>query len=147
MASMRFKVLCTLISVVFRVRWLAGARGEPLTSLHCHTEHYEDNTDFPLVMSMSGRLPNGIEIAAGVDLRGDAPFRLELEVEADSGTYPDPSLPGPAPEGKGSEEAEYRGLMVDFVRAATSREKQTDAIEEILQTHRDLLSARSLAES
>jgi len=135
------------VHAVALVRWLAGARGEPLTNLRSHTEHYEDNTDFPLVMSMSGRLPNGIEIAAGVDLRGTAPFRLQLDVEAESGTYPDPSLPGPAPEEKGSEAVEYRGLMADFVRAATSREKPTDAIEEILQTHRDLLLARSLAES
>ena len=132
------------VHAVALVRWLAGARGEPLTNLRSHTEHYEDKTDFPLVMSMSGRLPNGIEIAAGVDLRGDAPFRLELEVEAASGTYPDPSLTGPAPEEKGSADAEYHGLMADFVRAATSKEKQTEAIEEILQTHRDLLAARSI---
>ncbi len=128
------------------VRWLAGARGEPLSDLSAQAEHYEDRTDFPLVMSMFGHLPNGVELKSAVDLRGDAPFRLELEVEANSGTYPDPSLPGPAPEEKGSAEAEYRGLMSDFVRAATSVEEQSEAVEEILQTHRDLLAARSIAE-
>ncbi len=135
------------VHAVALVRWLAAARGEPLTNLRSHTEHYEDNTDFPPVMSMSGRLPNGIEIAAGVDLRGTASFRLQLDVEAGSGTYPDPSLPGPAPEGKGSANAEYSSLMADFVRAAKSNERQIHAIEEILQTHRDLLAARSLTES
>jgi predicted dehydrogenase len=128
------------------VRWLAGAHGEPLSDLLAHAEHYEDGNDFPLVVSMSGRLPSGIELVSSVDLRGDAPFRLELEVDAESGTYPDPSLPGPTPEGKGSADAEYRGLMAAFVRATTSKEKQTEAIEEILQTHRDLLSARSQSE-
>ena len=129
------------------VRWLAGACGEPLTDLRAQAEHYEDGNDFPLVTSMSGRLPNGIELVSSVDLRGNEPFRLELEVDAESGTYPDPSLPGPAPEEEGSADAEYGGLMFDFVRAATNQKAQTGSIEEILQTHRDLLSARSIAES
>lgn len=129
------------------VRWLAGARGEPLSDLRAHAEHYEDGNDFPLVVSMAGRLPGGVQLVSKVDLRGDASFRLEVDVEADSGTYPDPSLPGPAPEEKGSADAEYGGLMADFVRAARANERRAETVEEILQTHRDLLSARSMAES
>ena len=129
------------------VRWLADASGDPLSDLRAQADHYEDANDFPLVVSMSGRLPGGVELTSSVDLRGDAPFRLELEVDAASGTYPDPSLPGPGPEEEGFADAEYGGLMTDFVRAVNTNDRDPETVEEILQTHRELLTARSIAES
>lgn len=127
-------------------RWLAGARGEPMSDLRSSLDHYQDGTDFPLVVTMSGRLPSGVEIVAGADLRGNRPFRLLLEVDAASGAYPDPLLPGLAPEDEESEQAEYGLMMAEFYRAAKNRKNQPQELAEILQIHRELLAARSHGE-
>jgi predicted dehydrogenase len=128
------------------VRWLAGARGEPLSDLQATASHRDGSADFPLVGSLSGVLPSGVEIVAGVDLREGATFHLDLHVDAESGAYPDPSLPGLDPEEEGSERVEYAGLMAAFAHAAESGELDRREHAELLQAHRDLVRARSLAE-
>jgi len=128
-------------------RWLAGAQGERLSNLQAFAEHQDPSADFPLVVSLSGILPNGISILAGADLRGDAPFELDLSIEAQEGCYPDPSLPAPDPEDEHAEEIEFRGLIADFVEAAQRCEPNPEEILDYLQCHRELIRARELTAS
>src|SRR5437867_4041093 len=95
-------------------RWLVGARAEPLEDLRAWTGHADDAADFPLQAHLAGVLPGGTVIEAGADLRGDAPFHLDLRIDAAEGRYPDPSLPEPGPERDGAADAEYAAMMADF---------------------------------
>ena len=123
------------------VRWLAGARGEALSNLKASAEYQDDSANFPLVVSLSGFLPSGVEIGAGTDLRGHAEFDLKLQVEAEEGMYPDPSLPAPVLK---DEEIEYRGLFHNFVNAAKLGTWDQAYMDEVFQTHRELLEAQEI---
>ncbi|MGH9324444.1 MAG: hypothetical protein ACRD3V_31735 [Vicinamibacteria bacterium] len=88
---------------------------------------------------MSGRLPGGAHVVAGADLCGDARFRLELEVNSRSveNSY-DPSM---------DPEAEYGAMMAAFVELALAGRIDSAERSELFRVHRDLICARSLAES
>lgn len=125
-------------------RWLAGARGEPLRDLVSTQQCRDQAADFPLVASLHGVLPGGVEITAEVDLRGAEPFRLTIDVDAENPvSMLDPTLAGPAPEEPGAADVEYAGLMAHFIRAATCGERRADEIAEALECHRTLIAAAS----
>lgn len=120
-------------------RWLAGANGVALSNVTAHAGHRDDSANFPLMVSISGTLPSGVEIVAGTDLRGDADTEIIVEVDAENGGYPDPSLPAPRLE---DEKIEYEALFRHFVQAVEQGRVDGDYIEEVLQTHRELINAQ-----
>ena len=79
-------------------------------------------------------------------MRGNADYRLQVTVE-----WPDEDEPrsvvlsGERPGVR--EEAEYSGLMGNFVQAAEQGLADPVAVTEILQTHSELLDARDRWES
>ena len=121
------------------VRWICRARGRALTGLAV-SDSVKD--DFPLEVSLMGRLGE-TELGISVDMRGNADYRLQLTVE-----WPDEDKPrsvvlsGERPGVR--EEAEYSGLMGNFVQAAEQGLADPAAVTEILQTHRELLDANFL---
>jgi predicted dehydrogenase len=125
-------------------RWLAGARGEPLEGLTAGTAHQDVGADFPLVAWVRGRL-GAIEIEAVADLRGDAPFHLDIEIDAERSVGAEEGAPGPGPEDRGAADVEYAGLMRAFVAALRGGRGDPAMHAEILQVHRDLLAARAHA--
>ena len=123
------------------VRWLSDAQGEALSNFTACAEYQNHSADFPLCVSLTGTLSSGIEIVAVADLRGDSEFDLKLVIEAESGIYPDPSLPHPKFE---DEEIEYKALIHHFVQAVKHSTWDRSEIDEILQTHRELIMAQEL---
>ena len=124
------------------VRWLCRAQGRALTDLVVPDDLRDD---FPLQVSLTGRLGE-TQLGISVDLRGSADYHLRVIAE-----WPDDrkahtvTLSG---EGPGlREEAEFSGLMGNFVRAAEEGMVDPVAVAEILQTHRELLDARARLES
>ena len=119
------------------VRWICRAQGRELTGLAV-----PDSVpgDYPLQISLIGRLGE-TELGISVDMRGDADYRLQVTVE-----WPDEDHPRSvvlSGEGPGvREEAEYSGLMGNFIEAAEHGLVDPVAIAEILQIHRELLDAR-----
>ena len=81
------------------------------------------------------------ELEISVDMRGNADYRLQVTME-----WPDEEEPrsvvlsGERPGVR--EEAEYSGLIGKFVQDAEQGLVQRVAVEEVLQTHRELLDAR-----
>jgi len=126
-------------------RWLARAGAQPLNELRAEATHCERGADFPLVVRMEGKVHNGAWIEAAADLRGDDPFRLELQVDAEQGACSDRSLEGLRPEDAAAPDAEYAGLMKHFVEEAVRGEPAPDEIAEMLECHRELLDARALS--
>ena len=124
------------------VRWLCRARGRALTNLAVPDKL---QGDFPLRVSLMGRLGE-TELGISVDMRGYADYRLQITVE-----WPDEDEPrsvvlsGERPGVR--EEAEYSGLMGNFVQAAEQGLVDPVTITEILQTHRELLDARDKRQS
>ena len=119
------------------VRWLCRARGRSLTSLAVSDEV---QGDYPLQVSFMGRVGE-TELGISVDMRGNADYRLQVTVE-----WPDEDEPRSvvlSGEGPGvREEAEYSGLIGNFVQAAEQGQADPAAVTEILQTHRELLNVR-----
>ena len=119
------------------VRWLCRARGRALTNLAVPDKL---QGDFPLQVSLMGRFGE-TELGILVDMRGNGDYRLQITVE-----WPDEQEPrsvvlsGERPGVR--EEAEYAGLIGNFVQAAEQGLADPVAITEILQTHRELLDAR-----
>ena len=119
------------------VRWLCGARGRALTGL---TVPDTVPGEFPLQVSLTGRLGE-TELGISVDMRGNADYRLQFTVE-----WPDEDEPrsvvlsGERPGVR--EEAEYSGLVANFVQVAEQGLADPVAVTEILQTHNELLEAR-----
>ncbi len=126
------------------IRWLVGAQGAPLSDMEVLADYGDDSSDFPLVVSLSGRLLNDIHITAEADLRGDTPFSLGLKIDAEKGCYPDPSLPWPGPEDEAATDCEYMGLIKDFVRASKHGKPNRDEVFEYLESHRELIKAQEL---
>lgn len=124
-------------------RFLAGAQGEPLAMLRASTSVSTPAADFPLVASLHGVLPSGVRIEATADLRGDVEFRLEIAIDGLIIDLSRPEWPSPAPERDEALDAEYAGLMDDFVTAIGSSTVDRIALLEILQTHRELIFAAS----
>jgi predicted dehydrogenase len=125
-------------------RWLAGAQGEPMEGLTAGTAHQDASADFPLVAWARGRL-GAIEIEAVADLRGDAPFHLDIEIDAERSVGTEEGGPGPGPEDPDAADVEYAGLMGAFVAALRAGRVDPVMHAEILQVHRDLLAARGIA--
>jgi predicted dehydrogenase len=125
-------------------RWLAGTRGEPLTNFSAHAEGMEDSCDFPLNVRLSGTLPSGIEIVAGADHRSGTPYSLEIEIEADEGSYPDGVLPSPLIK---DEDIEFETILRQFIHTAEQGIWDQEEHNEIMQTHRELLEARRITNS
>ena len=130
-------------------RWLADAGNSALADLSATARHRDDTADFPLDVRLSGRLPNGIEITAGTDLRGDADSTIELEVDGGNkdspiSIYPNPTLAQPVPS---DEPVEYAGLISNFVAATRNQSVNLEDVKATVQTHRELLAARELADS
>ena len=123
-------------------RWLADANGRPLANLKAGATHEDESTDYPLDVWLSGTLPSGVEIVARADVRGDSDYDIMLKVEADEGYYPDSVLPPPVEE---DQKVEYAALIADFIQAVEANRIDTSYLEEILQTHRELLMARDVA--
>ena len=98
---------------------------------------------YPLRVSLSGKLPSGVEIIAGTDLRGDQDSHVDIQIETRQGPFPRHEIPSPQPE---DEEIEYAALFKNFIEAVKTRHYDGDEIEEVLQTHRELLEARRLTE-
>lgn len=119
------------------VRWVCRARGRALTSLVVPDDV---QCDFPLQVSLMGRLGE-TEIGISVDMSGNADYCLQITVE-----WPDEEDPCSvvlSGEGPGArEEAEFSGLIENFVQATEQGLVDSVAIAEILQTHRELLDAR-----
>ena len=119
------------------VRWLCGAQGRALTGL---TVSDSVRGDYPLQGSLMGRLGE-TELGISVDMRGNADYRLQFTVE-----WPDEDGPrsvvlsGERPGVR--EEAEYSGLVANFVQVAEQGLADPVAVTEILQTHNELLDAR-----
>jgi len=125
-------------------RWLAGADGQPLESLHAAASTCDASADFPLLVSARGTLPNGTAIEAAADLRGDAAFQLEIAVDGTRIDFSESIWPGPAPEQEGAADTEYAGLIADFIRAIRTGVTNRDTLLEVIETHRELLAAREL---
>jgi predicted dehydrogenase len=126
-------------------RWITSAGARPIENLQAEASCRDAAADFPLTARMAGLLRDGAWIEASADLRGDAAFRLEVEVEADNGTFSDDSFVELRPEDTGAADAEFGGLMKHFVESATSGRPAADEIAEMLQCHRELLAARRRA--
>ena len=125
-------------------RWLADAGGKPLENLQAGATHRDGSADYPLDVWVSGRLPSGVEIVAGTDLRGDAESQILLEIAADRGHFPDEELPPPV---AADEPAEYAALFANFIRAVEENAVDQKDAEANLQTHRELLVARDASEA
>ncbi|MCY4364552.1 MAG: Gfo/Idh/MocA family oxidoreductase [Gammaproteobacteria bacterium] len=119
------------------VRWLCRARGRALTNLAVPDKL---QGDFPLQVSLMGWLGE-TELGISVDMRGNADYRLQITVEwLDEQEPRSVVLSGERPGVR--EEAEYAGLIGNFVQAAEQGLADPVAITEILQTHRELFDAR-----
>lgn len=127
------------------VRWMTHARGEELRNLRAEIKTNGDG-DFPLRVELKGNLPSGVELIAGVDLRGGSTFELDLRVDPSGESILRESLPTPWPEEHLSEEIEYAAMMEDFVRSVRDGASSAKDFPEILQTHRDLMRARDLTD-
>ena len=123
------------------VRWLCRAQGRPLTGLAVPGDV---QGEFPLRVSLTGRLGK-TQLGISVDMRGSADYRLQVTVEwPDEGEPRSVVLEGVGPGAR--EEAEFSGLMGNFVQAAEQGRVQPGAVTEILQAHRELLDARESQE-
>lgn len=124
------------------VRWICRTRGMALTGLAVPDSA---QGDYPLQVSLTGRLGE-TELGISVDMRGNADYRLQITAEwPDEGGPCSVVLSGERPGVR--EEAEYSGLMGSFIQAAEQGLVNTVAVEEILQTHRELLDARGKRQS
>jgi predicted dehydrogenase len=126
-------------------RWLARARGRPLDHLSAAATHRDGAADFPLLVSVAGRIGDGAIVEAAADLRGNSTFELKVEIDDGNGRVPLESIPGLRPEDAGAAEAEYAAMMRSFVAAVQGGPSPPEEIAEVLQCHRDLLRARTLA--
>ena len=124
------------------VRWLARAGGVPFSELRAEVGGRSPSVDYPLSARLEGTLPDGTRLVAGTDTRGSAACEIQVRVDAEQGRYPDDALPPPMP---ADEPVEYEGLIGDFVAVARTGRFDRAEIEEILETHRELLRARKLA--
>ena len=121
------------------VRWLCRARGRAMAGLAVPDDVKSDSS---LRASLTGQLGE-TQLGISVDMRGNADYRLQLTVE-----WPDENEPrsvvlsGERPGVR--EEAEYSGLMGNFVQAAEQGLADPAAVIEILQSHRELLDANFL---
>ncbi len=122
-------------------RWLAGARGEALTSFCARAEGIESPCDFPLHVQLAGKLPSGIEIIAGADHRKGTPYSVEIKIETDEGAYPDTFLPPPQVKDGG---IEYESLFQNFIKAAEENIWDENEHNEVIQTHRELLEGQKI---
>ena len=124
------------------VRWICAADGRPISNLMGMSDSHPD---FPLQVSLMGQLGE-TQIGISVDLRGSSAYHLRLSVD-----WPDQerprvaSLSGERPGVR--EEAEFSGLIENFVRAAKQGAPDPRGVAELLQIHRELLAARDQIES
>ena len=92
---------------------------------------------------MSGFLPDGTELVASTDLRGNKPANVEIAIDYDSMDVAGRSIRySVAPE---DEDIEYEKMISAFVEAAKIGTGNCSYLSEVLITHRDLITARALA--
>lgn len=125
-------------------RWLVDARGRRLENFHASASAIDGSADFPLVVSLGGVLPDGVRVEAAADLRGDATFRLEIVVDGCPVDLSDRAWPGPFPEQDGAGDAEYAGLVTDFIRAIRAHDVERAGLLEVIETHRELVTAAEM---
>ena len=119
------------------VRWLCRAQGRALADPVVPDDLRDD---FPLQASLTGRIGE-TQLGISVDLRGSADYHLQVIAEwPDDGKVHTVVLSGERPGLR--EEAEFSGLIGNFVRAAENNLVDPAALTEVLQTHRELLDAR-----
>ncbi len=124
-------------------RWLASAHLQPLRRLAADAEHIDSSADYPLNVSMSGFLPDGTELVASTDLRGDQPSKIDIAIDYDSIDVTDRSIRHVV--AATDEEIEYKNMISAFVEAAKSNTANSSYLSEVLATHRELINARNIA--
>ena len=124
-------------------RWLAGAELQPLRLLTANAAHIDSSADYPLNVSMSGFLPDGTELVASTDLRGDQPAKIEISVDYDAIDVNERSIRHAV--ATTDEDVEYNKLISAFVQAAKTNTANRSYFSEVLITHRDLIKARNIA--
>jgi predicted dehydrogenase len=122
-------------------RWIGDARGRALNGLEGSTAVCDASAEFPLIASISGVLPDGVRIVAVADLRGSASFHLEVAIDGNVLDFSESCWPRPAPDEEGAADAEYAGLIADFVHACRVGDLRTLELAEIVQLHRELIAA------
>ena len=124
------------------VRWLCRTQGRALTDPVVPDDLRDD---FPHQVSLTGRIGE-TQLGISVDLRGSADYHLRVIAEwSDDRKVHTVLLSGERPGLR--EEAEFCGLIDNFVRAAEKNLVDPAALTEVLQTHRELLDARARIES
>lgn len=124
-------------------RWLAGAGLQPLQMLTANASHIDSSADYPLNITMSGALPDGTELVASTDLRGDQPAKIEIAVDYDAIDGTERSIRHAV--STTDEDVEYNKLISAFIQAATTNTVNRSYLSEVLITHRDLIKARNIA--
>ena len=124
-------------------RWLAGAGLQPLRMLTAKAAHIDSSADYPLNISMSGVLPDGTELVASTDLRGDQPAKIEIAVDYDAIDVTERSIRHAV--ATTDEDGEYNKMISAFVEAAKTNTGNRSYFSEVLITHRDLIKARNIA--
>jgi len=124
-------------------RWLVDAGLQPLQMLTANATHIGSAADYPLNVSMSGFLPDGTELVASTDLRGNKPAKIEIAIDYDSIDVADRSIRHSV--AAADEDIEYEKMISAFVEAAKTGTGNSSYLSEVLITHRDLTIARTLA--
>ena len=124
-------------------RWLVDAGVQPLEMLTANVAHIESAADYPLNVSMSGFLPDGTELVASTDLRGNKPAKIEIVIDYKSIDGGDRSIRHSV--ATTDEDIEYEKMISAFVEAAKTGNSNLSYLSEVLITHRDLIMARTIA--
>lgn len=130
------------IHVLDLCRWLAGAGTQHLTNLVSTAADIDHSADYPLNVSMSGVLPNGVKLVATADLRGSNPPTIEISVDSDCFCGRKCTIHEFVR--AEDEKIEYVGLIAAFVDAARNKTINGDYLAAALVTHLDLMRARDM---
>jgi UDP-N-acetyl-2-amino-2-deoxyglucuronate dehydrogenase len=123
-------------------RWLGDARLQPLEKLTAKASHIDSSADYPLNVSLSGILPDGTELVASTDLRGDQPSKIEIAIDYDSNDVANKPIRHPV--AATDEDIEYKKMISAFVEAAKTGTANCSYFSEVLITHRELIEARNI---
>jgi len=88
-------------------------------------------------------LPDGTELVASTDLRGNKPAKIEIVIDYNSIDVGDRSIRHSV--ATADEDIEYEKMISAFVEAAKTGNSNLSYLSEVLITHRDLIMARTIA--